>query len=122
MSAMAFPCRLESGLGRFRPLTELEEIKQSVHLILTTRRGERSFRPKFGANLDQYAFELMDTTTYNLIRQEVVAALQTWEPRICNIRVELDHRPEAGQLIANVFYEVRRTGIAVSQPVTLQAA
>lgn len=120
MAAMAFPCRLESGLGRFRPLTELEEIAQSVHLILTTRRGERRFRPKFGAHLDQYAFETMDTTTCNLIRQEVVAALQTWEPRIWNIRVEFDRRPEEGQLIATVFYEVRRSGVTASQPVSLQ--
>ncbi len=122
MAAMAFPCRLESGLGRFRLLSELEEIKQSVHLILTTRRGERHFRPKFGVNLDQYAFELMDTTTCNLIRQEVIAALQMWEPRIWNIRAEFDRQPENGQLIVNVFYEVRRSGIAVSQPVVLQAA
>lgn len=122
MAAMAFPCRLEAGLGRFRPLTELEEIRQSVHLILTTRRGERPLRPKFGANLDLYAFEIMDTTTYNLIRQEVAAALQTWEPRIRNIRAEFDHRPEEGRLIVNVSYEVRRTGIAVSQPVSLQTA
>lgn len=122
MAAMAFPCRLEAGLGRFRPLTELEEIRQSVHLILTTRRGERPFRPKFGANLDLYAFEIMDTTTYNLIRQEVAAALQTWEPRIRNIRAEFDHRPEEGRLIVNVSYEVRRTGAAVSQPVSLQTA
>lgn len=122
MAVMAFPCRLEAGLGRFRSLTELEEIKQSVHLILTTRRGERPFRPRFGANLDLYAFEMMDTTTYNLIRQEVAAALQTWEPRIRNIRAEFDHRPEEGRLIVNVSYEVRRTGIAVSQPVSLQTA
>lgn len=122
MAAMGFPCRLESGLGRFRPLTELEEIKQSVHLILTTRRGERPFRPKFGTNLDRFAFETMDTTTCSLIRQEVIAALQTWEPRIWNIRVEFDHRPEEGQLIVNVSYEVRRSGVAASQQISLQAA
>lgn len=121
MSAMAFPCRLEPGLGRFRPLSESEEIKQSVHLILTTRRGERPFRPKFGTNLDHYAFEMMDATTFNLIRQEVVAVLQRWEPRIRNIQVEFDHRPEEGRLIANVRYQVRRTGLAVSQPVTVQS-
>lgn len=118
--AMAFPCRLESGLGRFRPLTELEEIAQSVRLILTTRRGERRFRPKFGTRIDRYAFESMDTTTCNLIRQEVVAALQTWEPRIWNIRVEFDRQPEEGRLIALVSYEVRRSGIAASQSVPLQ--
>lgn len=119
MAAMGFPCRLESGLGRFRRLSELEEIKQSVHLILTTRRGERPFRPKFGVNLDQYAFELMDATTCNLIRQEVIAALQMWELRIWNIRAEFDSRPQEGRLVVNVFYEVRRTGISVSQPVAL---
>ena len=119
MATMGFPCRLESGLGRFRRLSELEEIKQSVHLILTTRRGERPFRPSFGVNLDQYAFELMDATTCNLIRQEVIAALQMWEPRIWNIRAEFDIRPQEGRLVVNVFYEVRRTGISVSQPVAL---
>lgn len=120
MAAMAFPCRLEPGLGRFRPLTELEEIAQSVRLILTTRRGERPFRPKFGTRLDRYAFEGMDTTTCNLIRQEIVAALQTWEPRIWNIRVEFERRPEEGQLIAVVSYEVRRSGVTDSQPVSLR--
>ena len=45
-----------------------------------------------------------------------------WEPRIWNIRAEFDRQPENGQLIVNVFYEVRRSGIAVSQPVVLQAA
>ena len=119
MATMGFPCRLESGLGRFRRLSELEEIKQSVHLILTTRRGERPFRPSCGDNLDQYAFELMDATTCNLIRQEVIAALQMWEPRIWNIRAEFDSRPQEGRLVVNVFYEVRRTGISVSQPVAL---
>lgn len=118
---MSFPCRLEPGLGRFRPLTEAEEIAQSVRLILSTRRGERPLRPRFGALLDQYAFEGMDTTTCNLIRQEVVAALQTWEPRIRNIRVEFDHRAEEGQLIVQVSYEVRGSGLALSQSVSLPA-
>lgn len=121
MAAMSFPCRLESGLGRFRPPTELEEIAQSVRLILTTRRGERPFRPKFGARLDQYAFEGMDTTTCNLIRQEVVSALQAWEPRIWNIQVRFDRRPEEGCLAVLVSYEVRRSGLAGSQSFSLPA-
>ena len=62
----------------------------------------------------------MDTTTCNLIRQEVIAALQTWEPRIRNIRVDFDRRPEEGRLIALVSYEVRRSGITNSLPVSLQ--
>lgn len=96
MAAMKFPCRLEPGLGRFQPLDELEEIAQSVRLILATRRGERPLRPQFGARLDRFAFEGMDTTTRTLIRQEVVAVLQAWEPRIWNIQVDFESGPEPG--------------------------
>ena len=120
MAAMSFPCRLETGLGRFRSLTGPEEIAQSVRLILSTRRGERPFRPKFGMRLDQYAFEGMDTTTCNLIRQEVIASLQTWEPRIWNIQVAFDRRPEEGRLIVLISYEVRYSGITGSLSVSLQ--
>ncbi len=120
MPAMSFPCRLESGLGRFRSLTEAEEIAQSVHLILSTRRGERPFRPRFGTRLDQYAFEGMNTTTCSLIRQEVVSALQMWEPRIRNIQVDFDRRPEEGRLVVLVSYEARRSGISGSEAVSLR--
>lgn len=119
MRAMAYPCRLESGLGRFRPLDELEEIAQSVRLILTTRQGERPFRPEFGAGLDRYAFAEMDVTTRNLIRHEVVAALHAWEPRIWNIQVEFRAEPEEGALLVLVSYEVRSLGAAGSQSLRL---
>lgn len=119
MAAMAFPCRLEAGLGRFRPPTEEEEIAQSVRLILGTRRGERPFRPEFGTRLDQFAFESADTTTRSLIRQEVVSALQSWEPRICKIEVSFEPAQEDGVLLAQVSYQIRQTGGAGQQSLRL---
>ena len=121
MASMGFPCKLESGLGRFRPLTEAEEISQSVRMILTTRRGERPFRPKFGTEMDRFAFEGVDTTTCNLIRQEVIAALQTWEPRIGKIEVTFEHQPEHGTLFVNVSYQVRSSGSRDTQTISLTA-
>lgn len=111
MGAMAYPCQLETGLGRFRTMTEQEEIAQSVRMILLTRRGERPYRPDFGARLDRFAFENMDTTTRNLIRQEVVACLQTWEPRIWQIEVNFRPEPQEGRLIVNIQYQLRTGGI-----------
>lgn len=112
MRAMAFPVRLESPLGRFRSLTEQEEIAQSVRMILTTRRGERPCRPEFGTDLDRFAFESMDTTTCNLIRQEVVDSLQKWEPRIWMIGVSFERRPECGTLLVKVSYQICASGIS----------
>ncbi len=106
MFAMSFPCELKSGLGRFKRLTEEEEIAQSIRLILTTRCGERQMRPEFGSKLDQFAFENVNTTTKNLIRQEVIRALSNWEPRIWDINVNFDYTPEYGALLVNVSYEL----------------
>lgn len=119
MRAMAYPCQLAAGLGRFRPMTEQEEIAQSVRMILLTRRRERPYRPDFGARLDRFAFENMDTTTRNLIRQEVVASLQEWEPRIWMIEVSFQPEPQNGQLIVDIHYQLRTNGIKGSAQIEL---
>lgn len=122
MEAMAYPCQLVAGLGRFRTLTEQEEIAQSVRMILLTQRGERPFRPDFGSRLNTFAFEQMDTTTSTLIRQEVVSALQTWEPRIWNIKVSFHPQPDQGQLLVDVQYQIRSSGISEHVQVTQNMA
>ena len=120
MKAMAFPMHLEPALGRFRSMTEQEEIAQSVRMILTTRPGERPCRPEFGTNLDRFAFENMDTTTCNLIRQEVVASLQKWEKRIWMIEVQFDRQPDQGVLVVRVSYEICSSGVSDGTELTLQ--
>ena len=119
MGAMAFPCQLIAGLGRFRPLSETEEIAQSVRMILTTKQGERPCRPEFGTKLDRFAFENMDTTTCNLIRQEVVASLQKWEPRIWKIQVDFEKNLEIGVMYVNVQYQICASGVTGEERVDL---
>ena len=120
MGAMAFPGQLMDGLGRFGTLTETEEIAQSVRMILTTKRGERPCRPEFGTQLDRFAFESMDTTTCNLIRQEVVSSLQKWEPRIWMIQVSFEQHPESGVLNVDVQYQICASRVTDRQQLTLQ--
>ncbi len=110
MYAMTYPLRADEGLGRFRRLTPEEEVEQSVRLILTTRRGERPLRPRFGAELDRFAFEGQGVTTQNLIRREVIAALSRWEPRAQDLEVSFQPLPEEGKLFVDVSYRLARTG------------
>lgn len=123
MGAMASPGRWIAEQRRFGPLTQEEEIAQSVRMILGTRPGERPYRPDFGTPLDQFAFENIDTTTCNLIRQEIVRSLQTWEPRIWNIEVHFTHQPEEGRLVVDVDYQLRSAaGAAGTARVQLELA
>lgn len=119
MPAMKFPCKLESGLGRFRTMSEAEEIAQSVRMILLTHRGERPYRPEFGSDLSRYAFENVDTTLRTLIRQETTAALRKWEPRIFNIQVTFEQNLQEGALLVNVSYEILSTGASAQVSVPL---
>lgn len=67
-------------------------------------------RPKFGADLDRYAFEGLGATTQNLIRREVIASLSKWEPRALGVEVAFRRCPEEGKLLVSVSYHLVATG------------
>ena len=87
-----------------------EDVRQAVLIILETGRGERVMRPDFGAGLEGFLFEPINTTTSSLIRQRVEESLITWEPRI---RIEaldvLANRAESGRLDIVLEYSIRAT-------------
>lgn len=87
-----------------------EDVRQAVRIILETGRGERLMRPDFGAGLEEFLFEPVNTTTCALVRHRVEESLHTWEPRI---RIEaLDvfpNRAELGRIDIVLEYSVRAT-------------
>ena len=87
-----------------------EDIRQAVRIILETGRGERVMRPDFGAGLNEFLFEPINTTTLALLRHRVEESLVTWEPRI---RVEIVEAKLAagalGRVDITIEYRVRAT-------------
>jgi len=61
---------------------DLENIRQSIFLILATRKGERPFRPDFGSNLFDLVDAPLNAKTKALIVYECVSAIQEYEPRV----------------------------------------
>ena len=85
-------------------------VRQSIEIILSTRKGERVMRPDFGCDLDRLLFAPNNGATQALAEFEVREALVAWEPRI----ELLDIRARAGgasceQLLIDVSYRVRST-------------
>lgn len=107
---LCFPPRVDPATGRFCMVEAEEDIRQSIYIILMTRKGERAMLPEFGSRIHEYVFELPDLTAENLIATEVVDALTRWEPRIVDIEVELDESEiREGRLIFQIRYTVRDT-------------
>lgn len=87
-----------------------EDIRQSIMIIMGTEPGERIMRPDFGAGLNRFVFEPVNTTTMALVQTRVHEALVDWEPRIevVNVKVTTDVN-EKSLLLINTSYRIRST-------------
>jgi phage baseplate assembly protein W len=113
----AFPPRIDAD-GAVAESVYEEDIREAIRIILGTSPGERVMRPDFGAGLDQFLFEPVNTTTVGRLQRQVGEALVTWEPRIdvedvavtpegaspVVLMVELTYRVRATNARANLVY------------------
>jgi len=104
----AFPCEVDSS-GEEAVVSLEEDVRQAVRIILGTAQGERVMRPDFGAGLRALVFEPINTTTVALARHRVEEALLNWEPRIDNIKVQVNPEPRQGRLMIEITYRIRST-------------
>lgn len=89
-----------------------DDIASSLHVLLTTARGERIMVPQYGCNLDEFAFENLDTRMRTMMADKISSAILYHEPRIELERVEVSDDPmEAleGRLMIGITYRVRET-------------
>jgi Bacteriophage baseplate protein W len=80
-SGWAFPLRVDAT-GGIALVSRLQEIEESIRLILGTAPGERPMRPEFGCRIHDEVFGRADAATAGRIASDVRAALRRWEPRI----------------------------------------
>ena len=92
-------------------MTEYEEdVAEAIRIIQGTNSGERVMRPDFGAGLNAFVFEPINTTTIESLKRRVREALVDWEPRIDVEKVEVtSDRAEPGKLLIEIRYRVRTT-------------
>lgn len=87
-----------------------EDVRQAVLIVLLTNPGERVMRPTFGAGLNDFLFEPINSTTTSELAQRVEDSLIDWEPRIDVISVTVT--PDANNnamLLIDIVYRVRAT-------------
>jgi uncharacterized protein len=87
-----------------------EDVRQAIRIILLTNPGERIMRPTFGAGLNRFVFEPVNTTTMHAIRTRVEDALIDWESRIDVREVAVTADPNRrSTLLIDIHYRVRLT-------------
>jgi len=105
-----FPPSFDRSTGSIILVSEEEDIKESLYILLSTKPGERIMLPEYGCDLHKMVFESVDATLITQMQSLIKNAILNFEPRIIleNIDIRQDDNTD-GLLLINVSYKVRKT-------------
>lgn len=104
-----FPPNLDRDRSSIRMTAYEQKIRQSLWTLLSTTPGERVHRYDYGCPIRRYVFEVMDTSTQTLLRDEIEHAIVMFEPRVKLNKVDFEVEMDKGILHINLDYTIRQT-------------
>ena len=84
-------------------------VKQSVKNLILTNHFEKPFQPFFGGNVRGLLFELADDVTGSEVEEQIVSAIQQYEPRAQLISVDVNSQPDRNSLAVTITFKVVNT-------------
>lgn len=96
-----------------RMVSDEEDIRQSLIILLSTQVGERVERPSYGGGLHPFQFEELNLTQETLLSETIRKAILFFEPRILLNRIFFNRDRQAeGILHIELDYTIRMTNSA----------
>ena len=106
----AFPPTFNPKTDTVEMVSEDEDIKQSLHILFGTLKGERIMNIEYGSNLNDMVYENIGTTLLNFIIYRIEQAILFFEPRIKVSTINIDTSEEIeGIVYISVFYTIIQT-------------
>ena len=81
-------------------------IRRSVRNIVETIPTEKFFNPDFGSDVYKSLFDFVDFGTANIIQDQIKTAINNFEQRVENVRVEVDPRPDENEFEVTIIYDI----------------
>jgi len=94
--------------------TDAAAVRQSVKNILMTNYAERPFLPEFGANLNDFLFNLDTEFDDDLLEESIIRAIEDYEPRAEVLNVKVTTKPDFNSVSATVTFRVLSTNEVLS--------
>lgn len=106
----SFPPKFDAVNKTVIMTAEEKDIESSLHILLSTRLGERIMQPTYGCNLDDMVFETMNLTMLTYMKDLIENAILYHEARIELDNVDIDTtRQNEGCFLIVLNYRVRTT-------------
>lgn len=105
-----FPPTFSTHSGTVEMVADEEDIRQSLHILLTTGLGERIMIPDYGCDLTTMNFESITTSFTTYLKDLIKTAILYHEPRVKLEKIELGtNQVLEGFILISVDYIVRTT-------------
>jgi len=95
------------------------DVKQSVKNLLLTNYTEKPFNMRFGGNLSDFLFELETDTDIDILADQIIEAVDLYEPRAQVLRVYGNIKPDNNEIRVTVEFQVLSTSELVVLDLTL---
>jgi len=106
----SFPPTFNKPTRKVETTSDADDINSSLHILLSTRPGERVMQPKYGCNLEIMLFEPITVSLKTYVIDLIKNAILQFEPRIEveNINISPDGEEE-GLLLIKIDYKISNT-------------
>jgi len=99
------------------PMSAVDDdlIKSSLLQIILTQRGERIMRPDFGCDAIHYIFDPNDEVMGSLFKNDLLATIGAYEPRVTVIDIAVEHADSTVTLTISYIVNATRQQSSVSE-------
>ena len=96
-------------------LSNDEDIKSSLEILLSTKLGERIMQPKYGCNMDDLLFNPLSRTLKTYVSELIRTAILYHEPRVDVEKIDISKGDDlTGELLIILDYKIRATNSRIN--------
>jgi uncharacterized protein len=105
----SFPPAFSKAIRGVQMDSDLDDVRASIEILLSTTLGERFLQPKYGCNLEKLVFDPLSTTMITYVKGLVEQAIFNFEPRIIVNDVVIGGADTEGIILIEIRFTVRAT-------------
>jgi phage baseplate assembly protein W len=80
-------------------------VQNSLYNIFSTKKGQKILNPEFGASLDMFLFEKVNSFIGQSIGDTILSTIKKYEPRIIVRGINVYPRPDQNEYYIQLFYQ-----------------